>query len=273
MNQTPPQSIFLPPPPQTWLMTPLERYDIIIDFSDLDDGEIVFLVNTGPDEPFGGWEENDSGEFDPAPADPDSTGQVMKFIINTSLNNPDGDPSTPVDKLVLDAYAPGGNSRAGSPVKMRQVGLHEEESSTIIRDGEVKTFDGPIAALLGTPEPRRWMDPIGVTVRQGAVEIWEIDNNTADAHPIHIHQVRFQIVYRWVKDGDSSFLAPSPQEEGWKDTVIAYPGQITAIKIEFEIKGLFVWHCHILSHEDNEMMLPYCVGECGVDCPESMCPT
>ena len=75
------------------------------------------------------------------------------------------------------------------------------------------------------------------------------------------------------KTGDSSFIALAPQEEGWKDTVIAYPGLITAIKLELDIKGIFVWHCHNLSHDDNEMMLSYCVGACGVDCPASMCPT
>ncbi|MCS7259945.1 MAG: multicopper oxidase domain-containing protein, partial [Anaerolineae bacterium] len=53
---------------------------------------------------------------------------------------------------------------------------------------------------------------------------------------------------------------PHPWEAGYKDTVIAYPGQVTRIKAKFDIEGLFVWHCHILEHEDNEMMRPYYVG-------------
>jgi len=46
-------------------------------------------------------------------------------------------------------------------------------------------------------------------------------------------------------------------ETGRKDTVIAYPGEITRVKARFDRAGLFVWHCHILEHEDNEMMRPY----------------
>ncbi|MGB5644948.1 MAG: multicopper oxidase domain-containing protein, partial [Gammaproteobacteria bacterium] len=53
---------------------------------------------------------------------------------------------------------------------------------------------------------------------------------------------------------------PEPWEEGWKDTVIAYPNEVTRVKAKFDIPGLYVWHCHLLSHEDNEMMVPFCVG-------------
>jgi len=58
-----------------------------------------------------------------------------------------------------------------------------------------------------------------------------------------------------------------PPERGWKDTVIAYPGEVTRIIAEFDKSGLYVWHCHILSHEDNEMMVPFCVDACppGID--------
>ena len=51
-----------------------------------------------------------------------------------------------------------------------------------------------------------------------------------------------------------------------------YPGEITRVKALFDIPGLYVWHCHILSHEDNEMMVPYCVGTPGVDCPAELFP-
>ena len=50
---------------------------------------------------------------------------------------------------------------------------------------------------------------------------------------------------------------PEPGETGRKDTVIVYPGEMARVKAVFDIPGLFVWHCHILSHEDNEMMRPY----------------
>jgi FtsP/CotA-like multicopper oxidase with cupredoxin domain len=53
---------------------------------------------------------------------------------------------------------------------------------------------------------------------------------------------------------------PGPEEMGFKDTVIAYPGEITRVNANFDMAGLYVWHCHILEHEDNEMMRPYRVG-------------
>jgi len=63
---------------------------------------------------------------------------------------------------------------------------------------------------------------------------------------------------------------PIPTEAGFKDTVIAYPGQVTRLRATFDMEGLYVWHCHIVEHEDNEMMVPYCVGDpanCGPQAP------
>jgi FtsP/CotA-like multicopper oxidase with cupredoxin domain len=64
-------------------------------------------------------------------------------------------------------------------------------------------------------------------------------------------------------DGSPSIVGnvPQPWELGFKDTVIAYPGEITRVKALFDIAGLYVWHCHIVEHEDNEMMRPYVVSE------------
>ncbi len=58
---------------------------------------------------------------------------------------------------------------------------------------------------------------------------------------------------------------PEPWETGYKDTALMYPGQITHVQTLFDIAGLYVWHCHIVEHEDNEMMVPYCVNDPGVD--------
>jgi FtsP/CotA-like multicopper oxidase with cupredoxin domain len=62
-------------------------------------------------------------------------------------------------------------------------------------------------------------------------------------------------------------IAPEPWEAGWKETVIANPGEITRIISKFDIAGLYVWHCHILEHEDNEMMRPYIVRPMEVQMP------
>ena len=88
---------------------------------------------------------------------------------------------------------------------------------------------------------------------------------------MHIHEVLFQVVNRQdivvdeeemtVRVDESSDPSPpEPWEDGWKDTVIAYPGQVTRVRMRFEHEGQFVWHCHIVEHEDNEMMRPYRIG-------------
>jgi FtsP/CotA-like multicopper oxidase with cupredoxin domain len=93
----------------------------------------------------------------------------------------------------------------------------------------------------------------------GATEVWEIYNFTEDAHPIHVHEVRFEVVDREPIDG-SPARPREPWETAFKDTVIAYPDEITRIKARFGVGGRFVWHCHIVEHEDNEMMRPYFIG-------------
>jgi spore coat protein A, manganese oxidase len=116
-----------------------------------------------------------------------------------------------------------------------------------------------------------WMDPVTENPGVGDSEVWEIYNTTADAHPIHLHQVAFEVVNRQgllVEGGDvaqpvqviGTATSPEAWESGVKDTVTAYPGQVTRIRAHFERSGQFVWHCHILEHEDNEMMRPFRVG-------------
>jgi spore coat protein A, manganese oxidase len=180
------------------------------------------------------------------------------------------DTSSPPSQLVLPALAP-----LGAATNTRQVSLNEQESATVRastdENGNVvvdcaqgEPF-GPVEADLGTLNADGtgnllgWDEPITETPARGAIEVWEIYNFTADAHPIHIHEVTFEVVGRQAI-GDA---VPRPRESweaGRKDTVIAYPNEITRVKARFDRPGLFVWHCHILEHEDNEMMRPYRVG-------------
>jgi FtsP/CotA-like multicopper oxidase with cupredoxin domain len=112
--------------------------------------------------------------------------------------------------------------------------------------------------------PTMWMDPIATNPALGATEAWELWNWTMDAHPIHLHLVKFKVLGRRNVDGVTPSIVPGtgvqPWENGWKDTVIAYPNEVTTLAATFDIEGLYVWHCHIVEHEDNEMMVPYCVG-------------
>jgi len=124
----------------------------------------------------------------------------------------------------------------------------------------------PMTMLLGG---KRWMDPVTEDPQLNSVEVWNLVNLTDDAHPIHLHLVRFQILDRrrfdkfaYSMQGKLRFtgpaIGPEPNEAGWKDTVRANPGVITRIIVRFEgFAGRYVWHCHLLEHEDNEMMRPY----------------
>jgi spore coat protein A, manganese oxidase len=117
----------------------------------------------------------------------------------------------------------------------------------------------------------------------GSTEVWELHNTTVDAHPVHLHLVDFRILDRQLFSGTivdkpmgagggymggyltnislSGAARPAePNEAGRKDTVITYPGEVTRILVKFARPGEYVWHCHILSHEDHEMMRRFIVS-------------
>ncbi|WP_020676319.1 multicopper oxidase domain-containing protein [Geopsychrobacter electrodiphilus] len=310
--------------PQALLMMPAERADVIVDFSTLHAGTHVRIINTADDGPF-------SGFANAGVADPATTGQVMEFVVDTSVNKVGGDTSTPVTALSLPADTPLG--AADNALNPRQLSLNEMVSDTtcIAVDGVTGEFyhflytdptlgtsqaafdacvaagqawgpaqvvpiggttgdvAGPRQALLGTvipnpggsgliAVPERWADPITTNPLLGSTEIWEIYNTTADAHPIHVHLVRFEILDRQdlgidpagVMTPGTNTYAPMANELGFKDTVVAYAGQITRVKAHFDILGRYVWHCHIVEHEDNEMMLPFNVVPATVAAPGSI---
>lgn len=287
-NGTIPAPVATADPARALLMGPAERADVIVDFSGLPDGTIVRMINTAPDAPFGG--------FPDVPADPSTTGQVMQFVVRTALLNAPGSTdgtTTPPQNLILPAEGPLGTTFANT----RQVSLNEMMSDQvcvqITPSGTIRllftarpndpTFMskctmkhgvpmGPRQALLGTfssgatgvATPRMWSDAITETPTLGTMESWEIFNTTVDAHPIHLHLVKFQVIDRQPLDPLTMLptgvpTPPAPTEMGYKDTVVTLPGQVTRIKAVFDIAGLYVWHCHILEHEDNEMMRPYMV--------------
>jgi bilirubin oxidase len=233
---------FLPAPVELdrLLIGPAERADVIVDFSGLPIGTALHLINEGPDEPFGGGEP--PGDFDTA--NPATTGQVMRFSVI---------PLTTTDTSQIPDQLPA-PPKPGAPTFTRQVSLNELGSTQ-------PGFDGPIAALLGTlnPDgtgnPLGWDAPITENVALGAVEVWEVYNFTEDAHPIHIHEVLLEVLAREPFGGAPR--GPETWESGLKDTFIAYPGEITRVKALYDRAGLYVWHCHLVEHEDNEMMRPY----------------
>jgi spore coat protein A, manganese oxidase len=218
------------------LIAPAERADVIVDFSSLSPGDDVFLRNFGPDGPF----ESPTAQY--APADPNTTGQVMKFHV-VPLTAPDTSslPQTLASvPRILESQA----------VVTRQLSLNDS----------VDEFGRPKMLLDGA----EWTDPTTELPVLGTTEIWEITNSTVDSHPIHMHLVLFQVLDRMVRPaggGDPVPVPLEPYELGWKDTVAVNRRETVRVIAKFDdYDGLYVWHCHILEHEDHEMMRRYEVG-------------
>src|SRR5262245_32668351 len=272
---------FLPGPGKLsrLLMAPAERADVIVDFTRVPVNTTITLLNIGPDSPFGGGEPG----VDFPPADPQTTGAVMQFRVR---------PSKSVDRSASPetlALASASVTPQPATARLRRVSLNELDSSTVnvvanpdgtfaipIREapcGDPNAVPfGPSIGLLGTVNkdgtgnPRAWMDPMTENPSIGT-ELWEIRNFTADAHPIHIHQTQFRVVDRAPFDPEHPDVPPGPArppeawETGPKDTVVAYPGEITRLVAKFDLNGQYVWHYHMLDHEDHDMMRPMAIGK------------
>ncbi len=227
------------------LISPAERFDIVIDFSDYA-GKSFSLINDAP-APY-----NMGGQFVPA--------EVMLFKVTKPLSGKD-------TSSLPDTLAPFEMLDPTHAVKDRQLLVSEIERPS---DGYV------ITGLLGNA---RWHDPITEDPKAGTTEIWSFINTTADVHPLHVHLVQFQVLNRqpfnvqvYQQTGKLIFtglpMAPESNERpARKDTIKSYPGYVTRIIQRFDLphgtpttpgqEFLYVWHCHILEHEDNEMMRPY----------------
>ena len=286
-----------PNDPTALLMGLAERADVIVDFSGLPDGTIVRMINTAPDSPFGGFPADPS---DPATTG-QVMQFVVKAALTGSRGSTDGKTTAPAKLILHAEHPlaiPTAtrlvslNEDGGLKVCVK---INQDEEFVLDAGGNLLQIDcgsadagpfGPTAALAGTVvdgggNPLRWTDTTGtgqaknlklmngmtVTVnitespKLGEVEEWQIYNFTEDAHPVHLHLVRFEVISRTLLDGmPSPNGSRHPWERGRKDVVIAYPGEITTVRAKFDIDGLYMWHCHILEHEDNEMMRPYVVG-------------
>jgi FtsP/CotA-like multicopper oxidase with cupredoxin domain len=324
------------------VMMPGERYLVMMDFTGFGPGD---PAPDGVTAYSGEWLMRNTAKTPfPAGVAPGgtTTGRIMKFFVDPASTLPD-EPYNPAGggalrtAMVRLANPATGTPGAGVTIdKTRQLTLNE-----------VMGAGGPLAALVNNS---KWdgLRPDGVTPVNGGVlypgntyyteepvegetELWEIVNITADAHPIHLHLVQFQLMNRQAfnvnkymaaydatfpggvyipeygpplaydgsdplsggklggnpdvgalkKGGRPLYLQgpakpPLPEEAGWKDTVIMYPGEVTRILVRWAPTDLaantpaanawfpfdpngghgYVWHCHIIDHEDNEMMRP-----------------
>jgi FtsP/CotA-like multicopper oxidase with cupredoxin domain len=121
--------------------------------------------------------------------------------------------------------------------------------------------------------------PVTETPTTGSTEVWQIANLTADTHPIHFHLVNAQMIsrqafqannYNGTPNLQGAPMLPLPFEAGWKETFRMNPGEVTTVIMQFKLPTVpfsvppsprtcgheYVWHCHILEHEEHDMMRP-----------------
>ncbi|WML39283.1 multicopper oxidase [Neobacillus sp. OS1-2] len=218
------------------LLAPAERLDLIIDFSNMDGKSVILNNDARTHFPIG------------EPANPETTGVVMEFRVTKPLSS--------IDTSMIPAYLRQINwLQANSGQKQRYLELSEEKDQ----------FGRSLFLL----DKKMWDDPITENPRHSSIERWNFINTDGDDHPIHIHLVQFQILERrpfdvnyYKKTKQLRYTGPGIHSEiserGWKDTVRCPPGHVTSIIIPFfPFTGQYVWHCHMLEHEDYEMMRPY----------------
>jgi spore coat protein A len=242
-----------PVPVKELVLAPAERADLLVDFTEFVGARLV-VKNHNPRKPVS------------TPAA--SLEQVMQIRVGHTVSQP-GPTSIP-------ASLPGRKAVLPDPVRTRYITLNEidVDEPTWFLNLNGAHFDAPV-----TEAPKL-----------GTVEDWVYVNLTADTHPMHSHLVTFQVVGRTPFDAaaydeayepsggggvpggiDPTPFAtgpmepPDPSERGFKDTVKANPGYFTTIRARYELPDgvtapqTYVYHCHIVEHEDNDMMRPFTV--------------
>jgi spore coat protein A len=199
----------------------------------------------------------------------------------------------PREMSTLPAIARAG---AGSAVLPPLVGLDPRRRDRVRNLTLNEDFDelGRLVQRLGTADQagvntqgiptwgRNYMDAVTENPRDGDTEVWNIFNLTGDTHPIHFHLVNVQVLARRPFDpvswnGSPTWTGPArspdPNERGWKETVRMNPGECTTVIMRFDLPPVpfpvpesprtggheYVWHCHILEHEEHDMMRPLIV--------------
>jgi len=281
------------------IVAPAERPDILVDFSAhaglsvvlYNDAPSPFPMGDPRNDYFPGWnvKGNPVNGVTPLGFGPNSR-ILMRFDVGTTVTMPADLPlaiNTGTDlRNGIDApLVPFGVTTPPPGVPVRSLTLNE-------------TFDayGRLIQLLGTNvQPantkgagfgRAYTDPATERPLAGSTEVWEIYNTTADVHPMHFHLVNVQLINRQAFqnfNGTATFKAaptpPAANETGWKETVMMFPGTVTRIIMQFNVPQIlsasntviptppsprtggneYVWHCHILEHEEHDMMRPLVV--------------
>jgi FtsP/CotA-like multicopper oxidase with cupredoxin domain len=261
------------------VIAPGERFDVIVDFTGIQLGSTVMMTNDAK-APYPDGEE----------VEPNMT-QLMKINITTAV--PANDPD--ITKLPANLILPAIPRLTATPGLLPR-DIVAKENMVSVDNGEGEQEEEPNEMLLNG---YHFMDPTTDFIKVGTTETWQWINLTVDAHPMHPHLVTFQVVNRqkidvaaytnaWAayldsgrtttKPDVSSYLTegpidPAPEEMGYKDTVKTPPGYVTRTRAKFTLNatsvsdydwrtksfGKWVYHCHILEHEENDMMRPFVI--------------
>jgi spore coat protein A len=285
------------------LTGPAERWDVIVDFKGFEGKRIILYTDAPAPFPMG----DDRNDFFPGnpnnaaqtnPGFGPNTRQILRFDVGTTVTAPKDAPLRIDEKTDLTKGIDPSLVRMWTTnplpvppgVKVRALTLNESFDDY----GRLIQMEGTNVAVSPGNFGRAYMDKATEVIVRGRTEVWQIANLTGDTHPIHLHLVNFQILSRqpFSNSDPSNFngtpnysgpaRGPEKTELGWKETAKMHPGEVTTIIARFDLANVpffvppsprtggneFVWHCHILDHEEHDMMRPLIVQphkpmECG----------
>jgi spore coat protein A, manganese oxidase len=242
-----------PVPMSALLIAPGERADVIIDFAGKRNASFIVTNNARAPYPMG---------------ERATLSQLLKIRVNRPLQG--ADDTTPAGNLQLPTLPP-----LPAPSVTRVQHLSETLDPLTGAPINLNVEDAPYL------DEKTHLPDVTTKPAANAVEDWLLVNTTADTHPIHLHLVTFEVIDRRPFDVAAYdpatqaivYTGPAvpaaPNENGRKDTVQANPGEVTRIRARFELPDegtivlplgvgvdnpQYVWHCHILEHEENDMM-------------------
>jgi spore coat protein A len=232
---------FLPSPVAVnkLLLGPAERADLIVDFAG-HEGKTITLSNNAP-VPFPGWDMMVNPHYA-------QLYELMQFRVTLPI---------------------AGNGKSFSLAPSVPFSRLDETVSITTRDFVLfEQLDNQGRSLGVRINGKGYEDPVTEVVKLGSVEKWRFINTTDDAHPMHLHLVQFQVLQRQgfnpaaLRNGALELVGnprpPAANEAGWKDTAVVNPRDVLTIIARFEgYTGRYVFHCHMLEHEDNDMMRPF----------------
>jgi FtsP/CotA-like multicopper oxidase with cupredoxin domain len=278
-----------PVPSDGLVLASAERADLLVDFSDLSSGSELTVLNTAA-APF------DGSSFPAADAEgaADVEGllpypQVLRFRVGGEAASRRSIPR----ELASDFEPPAAEALAGArrrAIALVERELEDEPNMLTMRELAVaaEADDGPVVAVTDSGGTIRYRvvaahfeDTTTFFPMLGEYEVWQLINLTGDTHPIHLHLDPFQILARYairyqIPDGgiaerdlaatvmlerdpdDELDHAIDDNERGLKDTARVNPNEIVEIAVRFTTySGRYMYHCHILEHEDRDMMRPF----------------